>query len=94
MDSRTIQDPRLVSHITRTADAEGLPFQIRQPGGGGTNAGAYQRARAGIPTATIAVPGRYAHTPTMMINRNDYDNLVRLVDAALRRLDPADFNRE
>ena len=86
MDGRTIQDPRLVAHLTRTADAHAIPYQIRQPGGGGTNTGAIQRAAAGIPVATLAVPGRYAHTPTLMISLDDYDNVVRLADAALRGL--------
>ena len=88
MDARTIQDPRLVAHLTRTADARGIPYPIRQPGGGGTNTGAIQRAAAGIPVATLAVPGRYAHTPTMMISLDDYENVVRLADAALRGLTP------
>lgn len=86
MDARTIQDPRLVAHITRTADAQGIPYQIRQPGGGGTNTGTIQRAAAGIPVATLAVPGRFAHSPTMMISLDDYENMVRLADAALRGL--------
>ncbi|MFQ5399654.1 MAG: M42 family metallopeptidase [Anaerolineae bacterium] len=86
MDRVTIQDPRLVSHITRTAAANGLPFQIRQPGGGGTNTAVIQRTRAGVPSATIAVPGRYAHTPCMMINMNDYANVVKLAEATLRGL--------
>lgn len=88
MDSVTIQDPRLVAHLTRTAEANGIPFQIRQPGGGGTNSGNIQRAGAGVPVATIATPGRYAHTPAMMIDLRDFDNVVRLADAALRGLTP------
>ena len=93
MDARTIQDPRLVAHLMATGDAQGIPYQVRQPGGGGTNTGAIQRAGAGIPAATLAVPGRYAHTPTMMINLDDYDNIVRLADAALRTLTPDTFRR-
>jgi endoglucanase len=88
MDARTIQDPRLVGHMMHTAAERGIPFQVRQPGGGGTNTGDIQRAGAGIPAATLAVPGRYAHTPTMMISLDDYDNLVRLAEAALRGLTP------
>lgn len=88
MDARTIQDPRLVAHITRTADEQGIPFQIRQPGGGGTNTGAIQRAAAGVPVATLAVPGRYAHTPAMMISLDDYDSIVRLAETSLRSLTP------
>ncbi len=93
MDARTIQDPKLVAHLMATGDARDIPYQVRQPGGGGTNTGAFQRAGAGIPAATLAVPGRYAHTPTMMISLDDYENIVRLADAALRTLTPDIFRR-
>ncbi len=93
MDARTIQDPRFVAHIMAAGDAQGIPYQVRQPGGGGTNTGAIQRAGAGIPAATLAVPGRYAHTPSLMIHLDDYDNIVRLADAALRRLTPETLRR-
>ncbi len=93
MDGVTIQDPRLVAHITRTAVAHGLPFQIRQPGGGGTNTAVIQRTRGGIPAATIAVPGRHAHTPTMMIDLDDYANVVKLAEATLRGLTPEIIKR-
>lgn len=88
MDRGTIQDPRLVAHITAVADEAGIPYQIRQPGGGGTNTAAIQRIHGGIPAATIAVPGRHAHTPTMMISLDDYRHYVQLADAALRQLTP------
>lgn len=87
MDAGTIQDPRLVSHITRTAEAHDIPFQIRQPGGGGTNSAAIQRAAGAVPVATIATPGRYVHSPVSMISLNDFQNVVSLVDASLRSLD-------
>lgn len=94
MDAGTIQDPRLVSHITRTAAANNIPFQLRQPGGGGTNTAAIQRTRGGVPAATIAIPGRYAHTPAMMIDLGDYANVVRLADATLRTLTPDVIRRD
>jgi endoglucanase len=86
MDSGAIQNPRLVAHIRRTAEANGIPYQIRRPGGGGTNTGVIQRTQAGVPAATIAVPGRHAHTPAMMIHLEDYANVVRLAEAVLRAL--------
>lgn len=94
MDAGTIQDPRLVAHITRTAVAQNIPYQIRKPGGGGTNTAAIQRTGAGIPAATIAIPGRYAHTPTMMINLDDYANVVKLAEAVLRNLTADVVRRE
>lgn len=93
MDRGTIQDPRLVAHIMRAAAANDIPYQVRQPGGGGTNTAAIQRVTGGIPAATLAVPGRYAHTPTMMINLDDYASLVLLADASLRALTPEAISR-
>jgi endoglucanase len=94
MDRGTIQDPRLVAHITRTADMNEVPFQIRQPGGGGTNTAAIQRAGAGVPAATIATPVRYAHSPVSMINLNDFARVVELVEASLRSLTPEVLARD
>ncbi|MCA9917047.1 MAG: M42 family metallopeptidase [Anaerolineales bacterium] len=86
MDSGTVQDPRLVSFIAQTAADNDIPFQIRRPGGGGTNTAVIQRIRGAIPAATIATPGRYAHTPSMMINLDDYANVVKLAKATLLNL--------
>lgn len=88
MDNVTIQDPRLVAHIMRTAAEGNIPYQIRRPGGGGTNTAAIQRSHGGVPSATIALAGRYAHTPATMINLRDYEHVVALADGVLRQLTP------
>ncbi len=93
MDSGTIQDPKLVSFIIKTADTHKIPYQIRQPGGGGTNTASIQRSRRAIPAATIAVPGRYAHSPVMMINLEDYANVIKLATLTLQNLSPDIVNR-
>jgi tetrahedral aminopeptidase len=49
-DAATLSDPRLIRLLVETAQAAGIPYQIRQPGGGGTDAGAMHKQRAGIPT--------------------------------------------
>lgn len=86
MDSQTIQDPRLVRHIMQSGDAANIPYHVRRPGGGGTNTGNVQRADVGCSAATIGLPGRHAHTANLVINLKDYDNYVKLADAALRGL--------
>lgn len=90
-DAGTISDPRLIRHLTETAKAEGLPCQFRQPGGGGTDAGNIHKSRAGIPSVSISIPGRYAHTAYLMSQTADWENTICLLLAALEKLTPAIF---
>jgi endoglucanase len=82
-DSGTLSDPRLVSFVARTAEARGIPFQFRQPGGGGTDATAIHKQRGGIPSLSISVPHRYSHTAVSVALVEDWQNTLRLMDAIL-----------
>ena len=88
-DSSTLHDPRLVRFLQDTAEAEGIPCQLRQPGGGGTDSGAIQRALAGIPTVSVSVPHRYTHSPISIARLEDWKNTINLLHAALKRMTPA-----
>ena len=85
-DRATVYDPRLVRLLAESARAERLPHQFRQPGGGGTDAGAIHLAREGIPAVSISVPGRYLHTAAGIASLRDWRATVVLVHAALCRL--------
>lgn len=85
-DKGTLSDPRLVRHLAETGNALGIPYQFRQPGGGGTDAGAIHRQRAGIPSVSVSVPGRYAHTAVMLARLQDWQNTYALLYHALGRL--------
>lgn len=82
-DAYTVGDRRLLAYFERTADAEGLTVQRRQPGGGGTDAGAIHRSRAGIPSLSISVPGRYLHGAYGLVRTADWRGSVDLMRAAL-----------
>ena len=85
-DSSTLSDPRLIRHFMRTGEELGIPYQIRQPGGGGTDAGAIHRQLEGIPSLSISVPGRYAHTAVLLARLSDWRNTLALVYEGLRRM--------
>ena len=87
-DSYTFSDARLVRHFSETAQTEGIPFQFRQPGGGGTDAGAIHKARAGVPSISVSVPHRYSHTAVSIARLDDWKNTLALVHTALLRLPP------
>jgi putative aminopeptidase FrvX len=59
---------------------------LRQPGGGGTDAGAIHLAREGIPSVSVSVPCRGLHAPVSTARLNDWRGQVALVRAALEHL--------
>jgi endoglucanase len=87
-DGSTLHDPRLVRFLQETAQAEKIPYQLRQPGGGGTDSGAIQRSLVGIPTVSISVPHRYTHSPVSISRVEDWKNTINLLSAALQRIRP------
>jgi endoglucanase len=86
-DRGTLHDPRLIRLLTETGDALGIPYQIRQPGGGGTDAGIIHKQRAGIPSVAVSVPHRYTHSAASLARRADWEHTLQLIHAALARLE-------
>ena len=87
-DGSTLHDPRLVRFLQAVATAERIPHQLRQPGGGGTDSAAIQRALSGIPTVSISVPHRYTHSPVSLSRVDDWKHTLNLLHIALRKIKP------
>lgn len=86
MDRSVVCDRRIVQLMIATAEAEGIPYQFKQPAIGSTDAGAIHVQREGIPSGVVAVPSRYIHSPVSIMSLNDLDNAVRLMRGTLERL--------
>jgi endoglucanase len=86
MDRSFFADRRLVQLLVDTAEAEGIPYQFKQPGVGSTDAGPIHLTKSGVPAVTVSVPCRYIHTPVGILSLNDYDCLVGLMKATLHSL--------
>jgi len=86
MDRSFIADRGLVKLLVETAEELGIPHQFKQPGLGGTDAGAIHLAKEGIPSVTVAVPCRYIHSPVCLLSLEDFENTARLMKATLGRL--------
>ena len=93
-DRQMITDPRALAFLRETAEADDIPYQVKTMGGGGTDGGAIHIAHQGIPTMPISAPCRYIHTPHALLNLDDYSSALRLSQAVLRRVSPADFRRD
>lgn len=92
-DAASVNDPRLIRFFEETARKAEIPFQFRQPGGGGTDAGAIHKQLEGIPSISISVPGRYAHTAAGLCRVEDWKNTLLLLHTALARITPALLKR-
>ena len=86
MDRSFIADRRLVRLLTSTAEDLAIPYQIKQPGIGGTDSGAIHQAREGVPSATVAVPCRYIHSPVGLLSLDDFSNTLQLMRESLSRI--------
>jgi tetrahedral aminopeptidase len=82
-DNSLIGHPRVRRWLEDAARANNIPYQLEVLTFGGTDAGAMQASREGVPSGVISVPTRYGHTASEMIDKGDFEAIVNLVVAAL-----------
>jgi putative aminopeptidase FrvX len=92
MDRSVIADRRLVEILVNTAEKNGIPYQFKQPGLGGTDAGVIHLSREGVPSAVVSVPSRNIHSPVCVLSLNDLENTVHLMQKTLARIHEVDLN--
>lgn len=85
MDSSAISTRWLLDAFIDLAEREGVPHQLEVLPLGGTDAGAIQKIREGVPSITLSTPSRYVHTVTEMVAKSDLDAAVKLLTAFLRQ---------
>jgi endoglucanase len=84
IDRSSVYQRKYIDDIVHVAEKNGIPYQYRRTGMGGTDAGNYHKEAGGRPCIGLAVPCRYIHSPVSVMNRNDYENLVKLVAAYIK----------
>ena len=84
-DGSTISTHWLVDEFVTLAEERGIAYQLEVLPLGGTDAGAIQRSRAGVPSITLSLPSRYVHTVTESIHKQDLRAELDLLLAYLTR---------
>ena len=84
MDSSAISTRWLLDEFLELAEKRGIDHQLEVLPLGGTDAGAIQRSRLGVPSITLSTPSRYVHTVTEMISKADLEAGVALLTAFLQ----------
>jgi putative aminopeptidase FrvX len=86
-DSSALPNRKLVALVKDTAASAKLPLQLDLVQGYGDDSAEIQTIGGGAPTVNLVVPARYTHVHTGVINRRDFDQMVDLVVALIKRLD-------
>jgi len=84
-DRSILVHPKLARFIAKTADILNIPYQIKTPSYGATDAGAIHLSGAGVLTGVISIPCRYIHSPNIVMNLDDFEHTVKLVTEVSRR---------
>lgn len=80
MDRSLIVHPGVRALMVGLAEENEIPHQMEVLEFGGTDAGAIQLSRSGVPAGCISIPTRYLHGPSEMV---DYRDVRACVDLAL-----------
>lgn len=79
MDSHSVSHVGLRCKLQNKAEQLGIPVQLEILPYGGTDAAAMQKARAGVPAATLSIPSRYVHSAVETVALSDAAGAVRLL---------------
>ena len=81
-------NPALTALLLDAAEQEGIRVCVEvSTRGTHTDADEIHLSRAGVPTALVSIPLRYAHSPVETAQLSDVEDAVRLVAAAVLRID-------
>lgn len=82
-DTSLIVPKAVVDWMIARAEADNIPYQRELLVGGGTDAGAIQVTRAGVPSGTISIPTRFLHTTSETVDVNDVQACIDLLTGLL-----------
>ncbi len=88
-DSSALPNRRFAALTRTVAQSEHIPLQSDLVQGYGDDSAEMQKAVGGAPTINLVVPVRYTHVHNGVMDRRDFDRMVTLVVALIKRLDTA-----
>ncbi|MBQ6857808.1 MAG: M20/M25/M40 family metallo-hydrolase, partial [Clostridia bacterium] len=83
MDRSLICTPSVVAMMERLAEERNIPVQREVLPYGGTDAGAIQKTRGGVPSGVVSIPCRYIHSEAETVDLRDVRAAIELVAACV-----------
>lgn len=91
-DPTMLVKQELKNFIIEAAEEHGIKYQVTVRKGGGTDGKEMHTSRMGIPAIVLGVPVRFAHSHNCHISLDDFDELMKLVETIVRKLDENALN--
>lgn len=82
-DNSLICHPKIKDTLVELAKKHSIPYQMEVLEFGGTDSGAIQLTKEGVPSGVISIPTRYVHSTMEMASKNDIDNCTKLLTVFL-----------
>lgn len=86
-DTSALPNRRMVALTEQVADELHIPLQRDLVQGYGDDSAEIQKSNGGVPTVNLVVPVRYTHAHNGVMDRADFDRMVDLVVALIRKID-------
>lgn len=86
-DATMIPNQALKELAIDICEERGIPYQLSQLSGGGTDAGAIHISNVGCPSIVLTVPTRHIHSPTGLLDMGDVESAISLVVELVKVLD-------
>ena len=87
LDGGMIPNLKLRDFLVDLAEEKKIPYQISMLTGGATDGRPIHMHGLGVPTVYIGIATRYIHSHAGILHTDDYDNAIRLIVEAVKRLD-------
>ena len=79
MDRSMVATPSVRNALIAAAERANAPYQREVLPFGGTDGGAIQHSRGGVPTGTLSIPCRYVHSACEVIDMRDMDSALQIL---------------
>ena len=81
--SSLICHPKIKDTLVELAKKNSIPYQMEVLEFGGTDSGAIQLTKEGVPSGVISIPTRYVHSTMEMASKSDINNCTELLTVFL-----------
>jgi len=85
-DRASVSNRKLNEFIVKLSEKYNIPLQLKGTNTGGNDAGAVQISGEGVKTAVLSVPLRYIHSPVSVMDKDDYESVLKMAEAFVNNI--------